>query len=279
MNALLRESLENHSPTEVISWLKSKTQQEQHDLMHEEMSSAGRDILKGNPVIFLAFDDTPAGDVHVVSALYDPNNHTFTVEIPEDPPDVIKGGERYSRRGGRFPTVLHTIEMFVVASKLEDIFSPPLTEYGASSYPILNFTPRIPDQLIADKDVQDRVIIPLTYQPETANVLFFNKNAKGKDLNPKAIALAHYDTMQNDGAISRVLLRHTMLLEGEVEGGNKTVGLTIIDGPETRNHRLFRTSRLSQWEDPLKSPAYLGISLDPAGRMIRRYSLEGVGPK
>lgn len=275
----------NQVAHDTVQWLKGFSQEQQFALMSREMHYAGEAIRRGEPVLFLSVDDTPAGDAHHVSALYEPEKSIFSIEIPDEPSDIFaKDGQQYSRKGGRFPTVLHTVEMFVVAFKLAEksAFSLRRELDGTRdiTHPQLKFVKKEDEESLASrlhkysKETLAIAITPLTYQPNTSNVLIFNKNAQGRDINPRAIAQIHYDAMQADAEIADVLLRHTMLLEGRVDGGNKVIEIGIMDGLETKQHKLFRTSRLdNSWREPIQQPVFLGEVLDSQNRIRRKYSL------
>lgn len=262
---------------DVIQRLRILTQRQQFTLMQQEVLRAAKAIAHRKPVLFLSYDDTPAGDVHCVSGIYEPETNSFGIEIPNEPSDIDDGsGKTYTKRGGRFPTVLHTIEMLVASCKLVEKIGEPL-ENEKPVFPELEFlnTEIFDDRLNARGHLPVTSRIPLIYQPLTSNVLFFNKNARGRDMSAGAIAQAHYDAMRADANIPEVLLRHTMLLEGMVIGGNKVIGITVMQGWETRQYKLFRTARINQsWDQPIQVPEFLGITLDLHGRPIRRYSLE-----
>lgn len=267
MNTNMAEIVsQNIKAQEIVSRIKILPQKKQFELMQREIETAVEGLIRGMPVLFLAVDDTPAGDAHAVSALYSPDRGTFAVEIPDEPGDITgKDGQKYNRSGGRFPTVLHTIEMFVVAAKLA----------GGSQYPELEFIRKNDSHPFYERlDDSDRcpfgiAIIPLTYQPQTSNALFFNKNTR--KINPQAVANAHYDAMQSDTNLSATLLRHTMLLEGTIEGGNNVLGIGVMDGADTKKYKLFRTARIQPWDDITHPPKFLGETTLPNGMAIRRY--------
>lgn len=281
------ESLNNderiNSPIDgVVDGFKSQSQPQQFNLIKRAVHSAARAIALHQPVLFLSYDDTPAGDVHCIKGVYEPRSNSFIIEIPEEPSDTrAANGQVYSRKGGRFPTVLHTIEMLVVAQQMaREIpfysYDNPLKD---TPFPTLKFI---------NEDIQLAKLagygppgiltisrIPLTYQPPTSNALFFNKTAEKKHINPIALANAHYDAMQKDQALVKEILRHTMLLEGTVPGGNRMVEITVLEADETKLYKLYRTVRIdSNWADPIKPPQLVGEIVDAKGRIIRRYSLK-----
>lgn len=265
------------NPYTTIEQLKTLSQKEQFNMMQREVGSAAKAIGQGRPVLFISCDDTPAGDAHWVTGLYDPYAKSFAIGIPPEPSDAIgRDGKTYSRKGGRFPTVLHAVEMFVVAHKIaEQAFDRQDT-----TYPDLEFVSKdiFRSRLYGKEDLLVRSRVPLTYQPENSNVLFFNKTAKGRDINPIAIAQSHYDAIQSDETIAEELLRHTMLLENYVTGGNKVIEIAIMRSSETRDYRLFRPARIDHtWADPQQPPVFTGQIINSQGLSVRRYSLNAAG--
>lgn len=263
--------LETTSPyikvSETVKGLKALPPKEQFKLIQKEIDLAAEGIIKGKSIFFVAIDDTPAGDAHTVSALYVPQLSAFTIEIPNEPSDVIgKDGQRYSRRGGRFPTVLHTIEALVVAGKLANVSSYPSLEF-INTEDLDLFYRRIHTY----EEIPFGVVIPLVYQPSTSNVLFFNKT--DRRVNPRAVAAAHYDAVQTDTDLTNVLLRHTMLLEGTPEGGNGMVEIGVLDADRTKQHGLFRTPRIQSWDTIVTPPKFVGQRILEDGTTIRRYAL------
>lgn len=270
---------------DVVDKFRNQSQPQQFNLIKRAVNSAARAIALHHPVLFLSYDDTPAGDAHCIKGLYEPHNNSFVIEIPEEPSDTLAvNGQVYSRKGGRFPTVLHTIEMLVVAQRMarEIPFYSSDNQLRDTPFPTLKFI---------NEDIQLAKLanygppgilsisrIPLTYHPPTSNAVFLNKNAEKRHINPIALANAHYDAMQKDQTLVKEILRHTMLLEGTVPGGNRIIEITVLEAAETKLYKLYRTVRIdSSWDDPIKPPQLVREIVDAKGRIIRRYSLKPQG--
>lgn len=219
--------------TDAINYLHSISQEQQWLIVRREIGRAVDAISQGNSVLFSLMDDTRAGGIHVVQAMYDPKEGRAIIEEPIDS----------KQRGGNFASVLHTLEVIAGAvmavNARDDQFRQPL------SFPEVNFAQTLRDHLRNPL----HVAIPLTVDPEKANVLAFHPQVDR--ISPEALAVSYYETIKDDADLPNYLLRHTLLVHALPEDGitKNEAGLRVMLTGERKFSRLLHPERIAKWRN------------------------------
>lgn len=225
--------------SEILRILHGLSQEEKWAMIRQGIGRAADMVSQEKPVLFFLVDETSAGGYHFVRALYDPQERSALIEIPEES----------HQQGGRFPTVLHALEVIVgtvaLANQIEKSFTPNgaiIYPHKGSVFPDVNFIPDLNEQ--ANKT--EVVLVPLTVDTSRTNVVAFHPQAR--HINPEALARAYYQVIQNDTDLPKDLIRHTMLVQAEntLDGKNE-VTVSILTKEAARQYSLMRTERISSF--------------------------------
>ncbi len=189
------------------------------------------DLLScGRSVLFFLAEETTVGGPHAVQAIYDPQEGVAFLETPEES----------TEQKGRFPTVLHAIEMIANVTKL-------VNQRTELPYPQVRFV----DRLRGRVEELELALIPLNLITNRSNVLVFHPQARHVD--PETLALAYYEATKADVQLPEDLIRHTMLvqaLNGDRPSSKTEVTLRVLLTKETGKYRLMHPERIARWFTP-----------------------------
>lgn len=196
------------------------------------ITSALLALQEKKPVMYIAYDDTRAGGIHIMRAFFQPEQNNVAVEIPEN--------------GGQYSTMLHTLEIIAFSvKKMQDQGIP-------FNYPELEFWPRESIQSVRDQlDSQSLFTIPLTVNPSQTNVVVFHPEARSQHIDHEKVARGYYEYIQNGGLKS--FPRHTMVVSYPREHPDfvsEKGDFKFYSGDHTQimqNARLHNPKRL-QWQ-------------------------------
>lgn len=176
---------------EAVDSIVALSEEERWEVIRREYQNATKAVHAGSPVLFFLVDKTRAGDSHVIRALFSPIFNGLIVEIPQE--------DQY--QSGRFPTVLHALEVVSTVNKLSGNENLPV---GLKFLDAEEFNKA--QQQISNPEI---TLVPLIVDPERTNLVIFHTQARKVD--PRAIALGYYKILPRLG-LEEDLLRHTMLV-------------------------------------------------------------------
>lgn len=222
---------------EVLSHLHGLSQKEQWVMLRQGFERAADLVQRGELVAFHLVDDTVAGGAHLVRALYSPGEARALIEIPEES----------HKPGGRFPTVLHALEVIAaavgLANQTDKSFNPngdTIYPQPAIPYPDIEFVTALNGQA---KDAHG-VLIPLTVDPDKTNLVAIHPQAR--HINPEGLAIAYYQVIQGDTELTGDLMRHTMLVQARNRREKHDVGLSVVTKAEKPELRLNFPGRIAR---------------------------------
>ncbi|MGI8420302.1 MAG: hypothetical protein ACR2LN_06725 [Candidatus Levyibacteriota bacterium] len=220
---------------EIIIFLRHLTQKEQWSLIRQELEKAVDIISLGKAVMFFLVDETAAGGSHTVKAFYNPRAKKVLLEIPKEP----------LQKGGRFPTVLHALEIIVGAI---DLANKRRKRDQKIPYPEISFV-KVLKKSMKKSDVS---VIPLTVaETKKANIIAFHPQAR--HIDPETLARAYYHIIQTDNTLPRDLIRHTMLvqtLSGNRPRDKHSITVTVLPKDATQVYKLIHPGRITRWFNP-----------------------------
>lgn len=288
-----------------VEQFKRTPQDEQLKILSEEEARAADAIAAGNPVLIWCFDDTKElGRIHDELAFFDPETNTLVLEIPEKPngrsrlPSLterlvqrVKKQREKSGQGfkNRFATALHAGEFFGTSYLMAEEKQENIRDHTQDKALPFNiqYVPKYGEGSLVNA-LRDRrrdfvlALGPMTYQPKTSYKIVLDPNARGKYVNGKAITIAHLRTVLQDRAIITSKLRHTYLLEGEVDGypRQNEVIMIMVDHTENDkgNRELYDANRI-RFEEPTGLPEQVEASSSSNGCMRRFWRLHKEGNK
>ncbi|MDO8610464.1 MAG: hypothetical protein Q7R95_07995 [bacterium] len=221
-----------HKPFLITDRLHKLGPVKQWEILVREVEKAEFGIRNGSAVLFNCFDDTKAGGTHSVGAIYDPQIDRLIIEIPNEP----------VQKGGRFPSVLHAIEIAVATIRLAYKDNAYLPEIEFISNDLFN-TPR--NHMV--------VLIPLTVDPNLTNAVIFHPQAR--HISPEALAKVYYfNFVKRDLNLTRDLLRHTMLVQSRFNEDRPQekyqINVMTLSKKEAQSRfNLLNPSRIAFWDD------------------------------
>jgi D-amino-acid oxidase len=254
--------------------LSRLSQERQWAILRQELQTAAAALLQGESLFYWSIDKTPRGENHYVGAFFDPQVKRLTVEIPQEPEDPKK-------KGGRFPTVLHTVEMVVATIQLANDLNS-LTRSGQSiPYPVIEFVGNDGNSPLTEKAAQVAppvvIFIPLTIDSGYSNVLILQPNARGSYLSPAAITQGYYQILQQDKELLTHLLRHTILLRPKSpEKGltDRDIQVSVLPKEVAeQDYDLSDLGRLREWEEPSQGEMAIWKVTNAAGRAFHGFTL------
>lgn len=211
----------------VLKFLHGINEEDRWAIVKKGMDRSVNILGRGRPVLFFLVEETKAGGPHAVQALYDPKERAAILEIPEEP----------EQQGGRFPTVLHAVEMIASVTKLAN-------QRMELPHPQVRFVDRLRGR-IQELGV---VLIPLTLDTDRSNIIAFHPQAR--HIDPETLAYAYYEGIKADTELPEDLIRHTMLvqaLNGDKPLTKNEVTLRVLPHEETGNYRLMYPGRIARW--------------------------------
>lgn len=215
-------------------------------IVYAEIEAASKAISRRVSVLFDIYDQTTAGGKHSVLAYYDADANEATFEIPND--QVVVFPEDEVSVGGRFPTLLHAIEVVTLVAR-----TVKLNRQQLDYYPNLNFRSRndIKNLVVSgDRKKQHLAMLPLTVHPTRTNVIVLHQQARGNMVDAAKIVAAHYQLQIRDDSIVNDVLRHTMITQpsrqlgvGPEEKNKFWIGL-LPHSISSLNFPLFNSARI-----------------------------------
>lgn len=186
------------------------------NMVQEEVAAASEAIERGKSVLFNFYDQTSAGGSHAVLAYYEGERNAVTVEIPDE--SVIVFPQEKVSIGGRFPTVLHAVEIAVLVART----SGRKRDHAVSIYPRIKFGNRndIRKLVVDGSGGKHLATVPLTVNPARTNVIVLHQQIRSNLARAAKIVGAHYQVLQGDAELGADILRHTMLVQP-----SRTLGL------------------------------------------------------
>lgn len=187
---LKQKELGNFPIAEAVTTIASMPQVDRWSMIKQEFQQASSIATGDTPILFFLVDRTVAGGDHMVRALYHPIFHGVAVEIPMD------------NQAGKFPTVLHALEIVSTVSKLSST--------RENIQPGLKFLPsQAFDTVVGQISQPEVVLIPLVVDPERTNLVIFHPQAR--TLDPESIAYGYWSILPKMDLVQD-LIRHTMLV-------------------------------------------------------------------
>ena len=234
----------------VVDFLHKLPEEDAWIMVRDGLDRAAMALHRRTPVVYLLVDDTAAGGAHAVRAIHDPETRQVVVEIPQES----------GQKGGRFPTVLHTLETIVNATRLAHGKKHGVTQDhgmvypdGEVKYPAVTFMAGSSfGEKLRNSDRHERVFIPLTVNPPRTNALIFHPQAR--HIRPQEFAYAYYEMIQTDPDLDRDKLRHTMLYQAVDIADRRDkheVALEVLLTSQAHGRfRVMNSGRISgNWED------------------------------
>lgn len=257
-----------------LQLLRGLSQLEQWEILRREYRLAAEVLLRNLPLFYWSLDDTPRGGQHHIVALLDRRVNRLIVEIPAEPADSGK-------KGGRFPTVLHTLEMAVATIQLAHQSNPLAGTGQEIAYPSLEFVASDGQGSFAAISAQFAqaavMFVPLTIDSAHSNVLILQPNARGRYLSPTDIAHGYYQIVQQDRELLSHLLRHTIVVrprspEKGVTNRDVQVGVLPKRVAE-QDYDLSDLGRLREWREPSSQEVALWKATRAAGSLFHGFTL------
>ncbi len=187
----------------IKSYFLRMPHQKRWSVMENSIKQASQELIKDKPIVWLLHDKTSAGLSHDLLAIHQPNkentqDNTAFIEIPDDP-------ENGGSKNGRFPTVLHAIDLIVGSVQ-------KVRQMGVMiPYPHLHLGKR--ERLI--RVIQNLnqlpffVSVSLEINPFMTNAVIIHRNKRRIDA--EVILHAYYGMLQIENGLVEDLWRHTML--------------------------------------------------------------------
>lgn len=232
---------------EAVDSIVALSEEERWEVIRREYQNATEAVQAGSPVLFFLVDKTKAGNSHVVKALFSPTFNGLVVEIPEE--------DQY--QSGRFPTVLHALEVVSTVNKLA----------GSSSR--LPITLKFMDADMFDKAEQqvaqlEIAVVPLIIDPQKTNLVIFHPQIR--KIDPRAIALGYYKILPRLN-LEAELLRHTMLVTPRSNSdllkpdSHTEVLVSVFHHYQIGDHfNLLNPGRVKHWNSDITSSYDFNVS-------------------
>lgn len=241
---------------EAVETISIMPEENRWDIIRQEYRQAREAIESGSPVIFYLVDNTSAGGPHVIRALFSPIFDGLVVEIPQE--------DQY--QSGRFPTVLHALEVASTVNKLAGADRLPRSLKFLDSEEFNKAEKQVVGPNIA--------LIPLIVDPDSTNLVVFHPQAR--KIDPRAVALGYYELIPSL-KLEKDLLRHTMLVapRNNVERPDYhgEIVVDIWDHQQIGYYfNLLNPGRIKTWELSKTSANY-----DVVNRMLNPLGLDPFG--
>ncbi|MGH7245731.1 MAG: hypothetical protein ACREGI_02230 [Candidatus Levyibacteriota bacterium] len=192
-------------------------------MARSQLSLAAETVMRGSSIMFSAFDNTRAAGPHEVEGLLDITAKQIVIGIPD-------------QQEGIFPTVLHTLEAIAATMQLSNVdpdqFSLPTFIIGQQAF----------NEHARRIAVSIAIPMPLTCDPQTANVLILKSQAR--HLDAQTLALLYWNHIANEQHLAQHFPSHTKVVQVTDESrhhspsDNATVHIGFL--PEEDAQRLYR---------------------------------------
>lgn len=243
-----RANTDNFPLQEAIGVITTMPESDRWNAIRQEYQRATEAVANGKPVLFFLVDYTAAGASHLIRVIFSPAFAAEVVEIPAE--DEFQGG--------RFPTVLHALEVVSTVHQLAG--------GNKDDLPRLKFMPSNKFyQVVQQVNQPEIVIMPLIVNPKKTNLVIFHTQARRID--PKAVALGYYQVLPRLD-LEDDLLRHTMLVtpsNGLMKPDNRTEVLVDVwhHNQVGLYFNLLNVGRIRPWN--------LGEAYNPYSVVFRRF--------
>jgi len=145
---------------EESSWLK----------IRKSIETLAEKVDYNDVAFFNLHDETAAGGRHSVLVAYDGKQNIANIELPDE--SIVVFPEQEVSVGGKFPTVLHAIEIITLIAKIAN---------KSDLYPRLQFKKRRDIIGITNEDTESSAsILPLTVHTELANVIILHQQVRSR---------------------------------------------------------------------------------------------------
>ena len=237
------------SVPDALTHLRALNQEQQWKIVRHEVNKAADTICTGKPVSFYLIENTKAGGIHGVKALYMPSSARAFIEVPEEP----------EVRGGRFPSVLHTAEIIAATARLAHKKEPKpipgetiVYQKDETIYPTIEFIRPGSFNLLQELDTpHETSLVPLTVDPSKTNAVIIHTQAR--HIDPRKLASEYYEIMKNDPDLPNDLLRHTILYnpqlwEDQLPSKHHVAVGTLPKELAQNRFKLAQTVRIASWD-------------------------------
>jgi hypothetical protein len=248
-----------HSLIEENNYFQQFEKNRRYEMAIHSLRVAAQHIRAKKNVCLKVIDHTSAGGLHMVRLCLNPIANTAFINLPEEPETVESNviATNQGVKGGRNPTILHSIELLVAIYRFAEIEPLPSLHFGLPSE-------GCPDHSSVVHTCSDVVqSIPLMFDPPNTNAIIFHTQAS--KINPRLLSLIWYEIMKQDHTITVDPIRHTILVMPLSPSEQQENAFYVDDQPEHKRQlyvevlpenvvknksrfRVLHLSKIRRWE-------------------------------